>query len=207
MKKLLFFVATIVTLFLVSCASQQLASKKSLNDVKLGAKAGVTFSDITGDDVDSFSGRTAFHVGILAEIMIHDSFAFQPELLYSAQGSDWSEDFGGDAFEGSYKVDYLNVPLMAKFYVAEGFSLEAGPQVGLLLSAKAEGDFADDDLKDYLKGIDFGVNFGVGYKLESGLNFGARYNLGLSDANDDPDYLGDSTYKNSVIQAYVGYFF
>ena len=26
---------------------------------------------------------------------------------------------------------------MAKFYVAEGFSLEAGPQIGFLTSAKA----------------------------------------------------------------------
>lgn len=197
MKKLLIIIAIVLFVF----------TNVHAQDVNFGVKAGVNFATITGDDVDSFSSRTAFHVGLVSEIVISETFSFQPELLYSAQGSDWSEDFDGESFEGSYNVDYLNVPLMAKFYVGEGFSLEAGPQVGLLLSAKAEGDFADDDLKDYLKGIDFGVNFGVGYKLEGGLNFGARYNLGLSDANDDPDYLGDSTYKNSVIQAYVGYFF
>ena len=70
---------------------------------------------------------------------------------------------------------------MAKFYVAEGFSIEAGPQVGFLFSAKDEydfdGDTGEDDIKEYFKGIDFGVNFGVGYKLEGGLNLGARYNL------------------------------
>jgi len=26
--------------------------------------------------------------------------------------------------------------------------------------------------------------------MDSGLNFGARYNLGLSDINDDPEYSG-----------------
>ena len=101
---------------------------------------------------------------------------------------------------------------MAKFYVGEGFSLEAGPQIGLLMSAKDEYDFTgtafkseEDDIKEFVKDIDFGINVGVGYKLEGGLNFGARYNLGLSDANDSGD---DSfTLKNSVIQAYVGYFF
>ncbi len=64
--------------------------------------------------------------------MISEKFAFQPELLYSAQGSDYDDE----DFSGSVKADYLNVPLMAKYYVGEGFSLEAGPQVGLLLSAK-----------------------------------------------------------------------
>lgn len=193
MKKLLFFTA--IVLFGFTYVSAQ--------DVDFGAKAGVNFATITGDDVDSFSSRTAFHLGFVAEIGITEKFSFQPELLYSAQGSDYSDDF----FEGTVKVDYLNLPLMAKFYVAEGFSLEAGPQVGFLLSAKDVYDGGEDDWSDITKGIDFGLNLGVGYKLESGLNFGARYNIGLSDVNDDPDSLGDSAYKNSVIQAYVGFFF
>jgi hypothetical protein len=193
MKKLLFFTA--IVLFGFTYVSAQ--------DINFGAKAGVNFATITGDDLDSFSSRTAFHLGFVAEIGITETFSFQPELLYSAQGSDYSED----SFEGSLKVDYLNLPLMAKFYVAEGFSLEAGPQVGFLLSAKDVYDDGEDDWKDITKGIDFGLNFGVGYKLENGLNFGARYNLGLSDLNDDPDSQADSAFKNSVIQAYVGFFF
>lgn len=193
MKKLLFFTA--IVLFGFTYVSAQ--------DINFGAKAGVNFTTITGDDLDSFSSRTAFHLGFVAEIGITETFSFQPELLYSAQGSDYSED----SFEGSLKVDYLNLPLMAKFYVAEGFSLEAGPQVGFLLSAKDVYDDEEDDWSDITKGIDFGLNFGVGYKLESGLNFGARYNLGLSDMNDDPDSQADSAFKNSVVQAYVGFFF
>ncbi|NNK76878.1 MAG: PorT family protein [Maribacter sp.] len=193
MKKLLFFTA--IVLFGFTYVSAQ--------EIDFGAKAGVNFATITGDDLDSFSSRTAFHLGFVAEIGITEKFSFQPELLYSAQGADYSED----GFEGSVKVDYLNLPLMAKFYVAEGFSLEAGPQVGFLLSAKDVYDGGEDDWSDITKGIDFGLNFGVGYKLESGLNFGARYNLGLSDVNNDPEYLGDSAFKNSVIQAYLGFFF
>ncbi|GAA4952281.1 hypothetical protein GCM10023314_27140 [Algibacter agarivorans] len=176
-------------------------------EVSFGVKAGVNFSDITGDDTASFSGLTAFHIGVVSEIMISETFAFQPELLYSAQGSDWKDDFEGETFEGTVKLSYLNIPLMAKYYVAEGFSLEVGPQLGLLLSAKDEYDSTEDDIKDDLKGLDFGVNFGLGYKLDNGLNFGARYNLGLTDGNDNPDSLGDSSYKNSVIQVSVGYFF
>ena len=167
--------------------------------VKLGAKAGVNIASLNGDDVDDLDGRTSFHIGAAAEISISEKFSVQPELLYSAQGA--KESFDGD--EIKLNVDYLNIPVLAKFYVAEGFSVEAGPQVGLLLSAKAKFGDEEEDLKDDLKGIDFGANLGLGYKLESGLNFSAKYILGLANISDD----SDDEVKNSIIQVSVGYFF
>ncbi len=74
------------------------------------------------------------------------------------------------------------------------------------MSAKFKEDGEEVDIKDDLKSTDFGVNLGLGYKMESGLNFGARYNLGLSNANDS-DIDDGAEYKNSVIQVSVGYFF
>ncbi len=171
-------------------------------EVKFGAKAGLNLASVSGDETDGLDSRTAFHIGAVAEISVSDKFSVQPELLYSAQGAK-------DSFEGidvDLKIDYINLPIMAKFYVADGFSLEAGPQVGFLLSAKAEGGGESIDFKDETKGIDFGANLGVGYKLESGLNFGARYNLGLSNINDG-EGSDDFKNQNSVIQLSVGYFF
>ena len=90
---------------------------------------------------------------------------------------------------------------MGKYYIAKGFSVEAGPQFGLLLSGKYE----DVDVKDNFKTVDFGVNLGLGYKLNNGLNFGARYDLGLSNIN---NVNGNSDkFKNAVLQVSVGYFF
>lgn len=178
------------------------------SQIKFGAKAGVNFADITGKNVDSFDGRTSFHFGAVAEIEISEKFSFQPELIYSSQGSDYSEDFEGQSFEGTVKVDYLNIPLMAKYYIMEGLSIEGGPQIGFLLSAKDEYDDGEDDLKDFLKSTDFGINFGLGYKLDNGLFFSARYNLGLSDNLDNSEFESEGAeYKNSVIQLSVGYFF
>ena len=90
---------------------------------------------------------------------------------------------------------------MGKYYLTKGFSLEAGPQIGFLLSAKND----KTDVKDSFNTVDFGVNFGLGYKLDNGLNFGARYNLGLSDINN----IDNSSNKNriGVFQLSVGYFF
>ena len=173
-------------------------------EVSFGAKAGLNLASITGEDTDDLDGRTAFHVGAIAEISISEKFSVQPELLYSAQGATLSED-GVDV---DFKLDYINVPIIAKFYVAEGFSLEAGPQLGFLINSEVEGEGVSIDIDEAVKGFDFGVNFGIGYKLENGLNFGARYNLGLTDGNDDPEFFeSDEAFKNGVFQISVGYFF
>ena len=214
MKKLSIFIA--IMLFGFSTVNAQ--------DINFGAKAGVNFASITGDDTDDLDGRTSFHVGIVAEIVISDKFSVQPELLYSSQGATSEDSYTEEDInikeEGTVKLDYINLPIMAKFYVGEGFSLEAGPQIGFLMNSEiemkltasgagvSESISVTEDLKDHIKGIDFGLNLGVGYKMENGLNFGARYNLGLSDANDDPEFFeSDSSFKNSVIQVSVGYFF
>ena len=214
MKKLSIFIA--IMLFGFSTVNAQ--------EINFGAKAGVNFASITGDDTDDLDGRTSFHVGIVAEIVISDKFSVQPELLYSSQGATSEDSYTEEDInikeEGTVKLDYINLPIMAKFYVGEGFSLEAGPQIGFLMNSEiemkltasgagvSESISVTEDLKDHIKGIDFGLNLGVGYKMENGLNFGARYNLGLSDANDDPEFFeSDSSFKNSVIQVSVGYFF
>ncbi|MCK8520263.1 PorT family protein [Aquimarina sp. D1M17] len=171
--------------------------------IRFGAKAGLNLGNVKGDN-ENTDMRTSFHVGALAEIPISEKFAFQPELLYSSQGNKVDES----DFESTTKLDYLQVPLMGKFYVAEGLSLQAGPQVGFLLAANSEGedngvDF-DEDVKDQLKTIDFGLNLGAGYQLDMGVFFDARYNLGLSNILDDS---GDLSVQNSVFQFSVGYKF
>lgn len=199
-------------LFLIFAVA--ILSTLSLNaqEVKFGAKAGVNFSSINGDMADSFDGRTALHFGGVAEISVSEKFAIQPEILYSAQGADYEEE----DFTGTVKVDYLNVPVLAKFFVAEGFSVEAGPQIGFLLSAKDEYDFdggsGEDDIKDQAKGVEVAAALGLGYQLESGLNFGARYNIGLTEINDFDDMdsefdTSDISWKNGVFQIFVGWFF
>ncbi len=192
MKKLFLLAAVVVFGF----------SNVNAQEVNFGAKAGLNLASIAGDDTDDLDGRTAFHVGVVAEIAISDQFSVQPELVYSAQGATTSEE----GIDVDINADYINLPIMAKYYVAEGFSIEVGPQVGFLMSAKAKAEGEEEDLKDFIKGIDFGANLGIGYKLESGLNFGARYNLGLSNVNDDED-SDEFEIKNSVIQVSVGYFF
>ncbi len=161
--------------------------------IKFGAKGGLNFATISGDNTKDIGTVAAFNFGVMSEIPISEKFSFQPELMYSGQGYSFNDD--------TVALSYLNIPLMGKYYVTKGLSLEAGPQLGFLLAAKNE----KTDVKDSFKTFDFGVNFGLGYKLDNGLNFGARYNLGLTNINNLDS--SSSKNKNGVLQLSVGYFF
>ena len=163
-------------------------------NVDFGIKGGLNFANITGDNTSKDNTVTAFNFGAMTEIKISEKFSLQPELLYSGQGYD-----SGIKSEGTIALNYLNIPVIAKYYVTKKLSLEGGPQIGFLLSTKG----GTQDYKNLFKTTDFGVNMGIGYKLDSGLNFGARYVLGLSNIND----VGSATNKNGVFQLSVGYFF
>jgi hypothetical protein len=163
--------------------------------VTFGAKAGSNLATFTGDFEEN-DMKVGFHVGGLAEISINDKFSVQPELLFSTQGTQFSSD-------DKINLSYINLPVIAKYYATDGLSIEAGPQVGFLVNAEQEVEGESSDF-DNTNDIDFGLNFGLGYKLDSGINFSARYNLGLSNIIDT-----DSNFeaKNSVFQFSVGYFF
>ena len=102
---------------------------------------------------------------------------------------------------------------MGKFYLAKGFSIEAGPQIGFLLAAKAKvkatvagNSNTEEEKIDQVNGVDFVFNLGAGYQLDMGLFFQGRYGYGLS--NTDSSEIGkDAKDKNSVIQLSVGYKF
>ncbi|MGV9004204.1 porin family protein [Flavobacterium sp.] len=181
MKKIILSVAAIFAFGVVSA-----------QDIKFGVKGGLNSSNIT--NTDGSKALVGFHVGGLAEFKVSEKFAVQPELLYSTQGA------GSDG--GDLKLDYINIPIMAKFYVAEKFSIQAGPQIGFLMTAKADGE----DVKDFFKTTDFGVNIGVGYNLDENMMLDLRYNMGLSQVQKEV-IDGTSKSMNQVIQLSFGYKF
>ena len=183
MKKLL--LVTVMTFFGLANLFAQ--------EVEFGVKGGLNFASISGDNTGDIDPVTSFNFGVMSEIPISEKFSFQPELMYSGQGYSIGDD--------TVELSYLNLPLMGKYYVTKGLSLEVGPQIGFLLAADNEGT----DVKDSFNSVDLGVNFGVSYKLDNGLYFGLRYTLGLSDIN-DLDGFNDKN-QNGVFQFSVGYFF
>lgn len=193
----------IFTVLLISCTLLSVHAQKSKREegIKLGIKGGLNVSNLMGD-VEDQGMRTSVHLGLLAEIIVSDNFSVQPELLYSGQGSTYTGSVPG--FNRT-KLDYVTLPVLAKFKLVNQLSFEAGPQLGILVSAKSKTNNSNDKI-DGIKTLDFGLGAGLEYELKNGVIFQGRYNLGLTNIGGDivPD---NKRASNSVIQVSVGYLF
>lgn len=191
-------------------------------DVKFGLKGGVNFSNISISGGNSVTNpdtttRTSFHLGGLVEVKLADKFALQPEIQYSSVGYKFALtgieqgiSYRGDVVD---KIDYLSIPVLVKYFAAEGFSLDFGPQVGFLISHKADikvnvlGNSSTQtvDLADESEKIEFGLNFGATYKFKNNLFLSGRYNLGLS--NIQKESTDGEKILNRTFQLSLGYIF
>lgn len=171
-------------------------------ETRFGVKGGLNLTTFAGGNYWDAKSLVGFHVGGFAEIKIIERLSIQPEVLFSTQGAKLED--GLDDFDA--KLNYINIPVLAKFYVTKQFTVEAGPQLGFLVSAKHE----SEDAKDLYKSVDLGFNFGVGYNFTENVGVGLRYTVGLSnvgdyDSEDFDEYL-DSP-KNSVLALSLAYKF
>ncbi|MEH6762883.1 MAG: porin family protein [Aequorivita antarctica] len=200
MKKLMLFIAVLI--LSISAAQAQ--------DIRLGIKGGVNFATFSGDEIENMESITGFHIGILVEVLLTERFAIQPEIFYSIQGSKYEDSSLGHFVKSEIKLNYIQVPIMTKFYIIEGFAVEVGPQLAILTSSKAKYDVIindtafsyDKDLSD-ISSIEVSLLAGLSYRLPINVFFGARYNYGLTNLDVNPY----QNIKNNVIQLSVGYSF
>ncbi len=164
-----------------------------------GVKLGVNAAKFTNENGSDYKIKPSVNLGVLAHIHINKSFAVQPELLYSGQGT----KITSDNTDINYNLGYINIPVLFQLMTASGFRFETGPQVGFLASAKRKSGSVSVDQKDSFKSTDFAWAFGIGYITASKFGFDVRYNAGLSDITKS----NSSNVKNAVFQAGVFYQF
>ncbi len=187
-----------------------------------GAKAGLNLSTITNLK-DDFQGAPFdvkaplypnFYAGAFAEYRFGKLIGLQLEAVYSRQGGKLKVGPGlGGAFDAkiTYKLDYINIPLLVKFYPIEKLSIELGPQFGFVTSAKAkiDGTIADNDIDetrnipaDTYDTFDLSLGMGASYRITKMIEVNARYNLGLTKIITDSP--GDVKAMNRVLQIGMG---
>ena len=145
MKKLLLLIAIIAGTSLFA------------QDLSYGLKAGLAYGGGKTTDADYnslFKPTVAFTIGAFAEFKFSDQFAVRPELNFlqtSFKGT--AENVNVNYFEtllgGPFAVNnektgsrsYLNIPVLLEYYVMDGLSINAGPYISFLMSAKNDGKF------------------------------------------------------------------
>lgn len=158
--------------------------------VTLMPTVGLNVSGVTNNS--GTKAKAGFVGGAVVEYGVSDNFGISGGVLFSMQGAKIKNT------DNSYKLNYLNIPIMANYYVYKGLAVKAGVQPGFLLSAKA----GDVKIKDNCKKFDFAIPVGVSYEI-SKFVIDARYNIGLTKISKDSDEKS----RNSVFQFTVGYKF
>ncbi len=188
----------------VALAAILIAGTVSAQSVNVGIKGGLNVYNINNDNgVSNYDTKPGFNLGVLGHIHLARQIALQPEVVFSTQGAKFKNQQGVDT---KINLNYVNVPVLVQYMFDNGFRLQAGPQVGFLASAKRKTGSVEVNTKDNYKSIDFGLSAGVGYvHPPTGFGVDARYNLGLSDINDNNPTNITST--NRGVQLGVFYLF
>jgi hypothetical protein len=155
-----------------------------------------------------------------------DNFlSIQPEILYSQKGFS-SASTGLVSYDGDYRLNYLEIPLLVKInFGGEKVRLyvNAGPSIGYLLSGRVNGrvsalgilgtsidesiEFTDSptpldirqlDANRIEAGLNFGGGLGYAFAGSTALFVDVRYNMGLTDFNNQDQS------KNRIIALTAG---
>jgi hypothetical protein len=206
-------------IILVLGAGMLFALNLSAQNSGFGAKGGLNFSNMTVEGNNDQNLKFGFHAGVFNKISISESFAVQPELLYSGKG--FKNNFDDNIFadgEAKFNLNYIDLPVKLVYNLAPDFEFQFGPYISYLASANVETNAevlnyfdvsTQDELdRDNFKTFDVGLTAGMGFNLNPVI-VGFNYNLGLTKvAKDDrptEEMLGDA--RNTVIQVFVGIMF
>ncbi|WP_019946414.1 porin family protein [Hymenobacter aerophilus] len=208
------------------------SSSSATDGVKFGIRAGLNVADLSGDAVDSFTDLTdlangavnkqmkpGFYAGLYATLPLGPRFAIEPGLGYSEKGTKLKGTIPFEQFkfinaklDGTARLAYLDIPVLAKAYITDGLYVYAGPQASVLLSGKARVKASafgfsayqnDFDVKDQLRSVDFAVVGGLGYQFQNGFGLSAGYDYGLSSLDKNNNFDA----QNRVIKASLNYSF
>ena len=168
---------------IIFLALMVLFTAKSLSQgVDLGIKVGANFATLT--ELPNVDTRTGLNFGAFFTIKFNDKIAIQGDVLYSQQGAEFDLD--------KVDLDYVNVPIVFKYYLVKKLNLHIGPQFGFLVS-----DFDASEFEDSYESTDVSGVVGLGLDLPLGFRVDGRYNFGLT------EFLPDV--KNNVFSLSVGW--
>lgn len=207
---------TIALVCVLLAAGSAMAQKR----FTFGPKAGVDFTHFWGKETKSFwefKGMFNYQAGAFFEYRFSPKFAIAPEVVFAAQGDKFNYYYEVldehnnvvDTKEGTltYNLNYINVPVIFKYYVIPSLSIDFGPQLGVNVYSKQNRkepggrDNGTIDYDDETKAFDIGVGLGLTYNITNDVFVQGRYTLGFSSVFE----WGEN--KNGNAQIAIGYRF
>lgn len=169
----------------------------------VGIKAGANITKVDGKAFrDEF--QYGYHLGGFAEIGLGNRLSIQPEVLFNQYqtraDSTFSHVYQNAVNFSNYrdvKLNYLTIPLLLNYKVGSLLTLQAGPQVGILLDQNKN---LLQNGQEAFKTGDFSMTGGAVINI-SKLRFTGRYFVGLNNISEISD---QNKWKNQGFQLSLG---
>ena len=166
-------------------------AQNEVGQITLKPMAGINLATMTKTDDSKL--RVGLAAGVEAEYGLAEDLGVSAGVLYSMQGVKGTTNIAGVKIDQTYKLDYINIPILANYYIVKGLAIKAGIQPAFKVTSKAkfEGSYSgsimsEEENIDGTKGFYLSVPFGLSYEI-SNVVIDARYNLGVTKAIKDVD--------------------
>ena len=182
--------------FIITVFTALLTTTTFAQGIDLGIKAGATFANLTG--ATDASTKTGFVGGAFLTIKFSDKIAIQGDLLYSQQGAKLELD--------DINLNYINFPIVFKYYIIKRINIQAGPQFGTVVNDNLGEVFGPNGDFNY---FDITGIVGIGIDLPLNLRITGRYGFGLSEISsiEFGEDSKETNSKNSVFSLTAGFSF
>ena len=203
MKKIMM---TLVMAVAAIAASAQNNTLREPGTISIQPKVGIGIGYLSGKWTDQVIGKdNKAKVGIVAgvegEYYINNWLGVAAGVNFAQQGWKATKPSRTGDIDYKAKLNYLNIPITADFYVLPGFALKTGMQFGFLASAKMDGE----DVKDKAKKFNFSIPVGLSYEYKN-VVLDLRYNISVTKVNKEPDN-DDNKWRSDLLQITLGYKF
>ena len=230
----------------ISLSTMTAAAQNKVGEFSLKPMIGINVSDLSSDEEVNYKTKVGFTEGLEAEYGVTPWLGVSLGAIYSQQGAKYEASLGQlgvneegrkvaviIGLKGKLKADYINMPLLANFYVWKGLSVKTGLQVGFLVNDKMSGNgvvagfteipadqLIQEDLSissatstslstfsfeesDICKSVVFGIPVGLSYEYKN-ITLDARYYFGLTRMDDAEE---DPAARNRCLSITLGYKF
>jgi hypothetical protein len=173
---------------------------------------GVAVSRLHGE-TESHGYLASLTTGLrLKLIKLSDALSIHLEANFTQQGGGYEIPNipSDEGHRGKLKLNYINVPVTARYESKGGLYAEVGMQAGVLLSAKDklyQLAVEERDVKEFAKELDYALIAGVGYRFRGRLGLGMRVIPGLSLIFEDENTYWENEDRNLVMSVFLTYSF
>lgn len=194
-------ISLLVALFFTLYGYSQISRPDNVIPNQVGIKIGINASQFYGNGADDHNeSNFGYHGGAFARLMLSESWAIQPELLYTVKGN-------VSPSPGSIKIQnqYVVLDVLGKYYFNKTFNIHLGAELGYLVEAQTQWDAdpldpLEEDISDGFNDLDYALIFGAELHLNEKLSLGLRYNPSIvsvgTKLNDKFDF---SEQKNTAL--------